>query len=80
MSFCILVTLRKFAKALPLWIGESLKNAVVNLSSKIVHCRKESAKQWAEHVRRVTTLCHVTKEARKTLIYPTIVVPVRNEF
>lgn len=64
MTF-FLVTIRKFAKSLPQWIGET--SEACNLPNEVIQTRINAATTWSDFVRRVTTLCHVAKEARKAL-------------
>jgi len=71
------VSIRKYAKTLPIWINETCEEASRSLSSinpSVFQTRITAAKIWCDYVRRVTTLCHVTKEARKTLADPGVVV------
>nr|XP_026690016.1 transcription factor RFX4-like isoform X2 [Ciona intestinalis] len=72
------VTIRKFAKTLPSWVGakrcyDSTTNA------NVISTRIEAAKVWGEYVRRVTTLCHVAKEARKTLVDPLVLTQLLDD-
>jgi len=69
------VLVRKFAKSIPVWIREGFNCSPSH--DQVLRVRLEAAKTWSDYVRRVTTLCHVAKEARKTLKDPITVSQVR---
>ncbi|XP_039257583.2 transcription factor RFX4-like [Styela clava] len=59
------VAVRKFAKTFVQWVPDVA--AICDVPDKVHETRLGAATAWGDCVRRMTTLCHVAKEARKAL-------------